>query len=67
MAKICPLVNKPTRLTRPKPHGPKVGLKSGGYCTWKVDDNRLTFYVIQVLMVLLLGGSLLKEKILQIA
>jgi len=32
-AKICPPVNKPTRLIGPKSSGPEVGLISGDYCT----------------------------------
>ena len=35
VAKICPPVNKPTRLISPKSSGPEVGLLSGDYCTLK--------------------------------
>ena len=34
VAKICPPVNKPTRLISPKSSGPEVGLLSGDYCTF---------------------------------
>ena len=32
VAKICPPINKPTRLISPKLSGPEVGLLSGDYC-----------------------------------
>ena len=36
VAKICPPVNKPTRLISPKSSGPEVGLLSVDYCIyWK--------------------------------
>ena len=34
VAKICPPVNKPTRLISPKSSGPEVGLLSGDYCIY---------------------------------
>ena len=37
VAKICPPVNKPTRLISPKSSGPEVGLLSGDYCITVFD------------------------------